>query len=377
MNTIYNITKKLTLTVNANYVFEQVNGRTNLSDGNGNTNATLLYLANGYDVRWLKADNGADTDGAEFQPGNNVYFNNPYWLQYRKSNKSKKNRTTGAISLRYQIVDWMYAQGQISRDGYITDFKMVQPDGAAADPNGYIQEFEKNYSEVNMNYMLGFNKKMDEFSIDATFGGNKQHDIVKQYGTNGGIRPFIISGLYSTSNVNSSTRTFSKEYSEYEVNSIYGTANFGYKDWLFVNFTGRNDWFSTLDPDNNSYFYPSVNVSWMLSDCFKLPEWVTTAKLRASVASASNGTSPYQTMLTYTLNDFNVQGQSMGYISNSSVPNALLKPVKISEKEIGANAAFLNNRVGFDFDVYEKKQQMILFRFLPVKHPDLILLTET
>ncbi|WP_199898649.1 SusC/RagA family TonB-linked outer membrane protein [Prolixibacter bellariivorans] len=355
MNTIYNITKKLTLTVNANYVFEQVNGRTNLSDGNGNTNATLLYLANGYDVRWLKADNGADTDGAEFQPGNNVYFNNPYWLQYRKSNKSKKNRTTGAISLRYQIVDWMYAQGQISRDGYITDFKMVQPDGAAADPNGYIQEFEKNYSEVNMNYMLGFNKKMDEFSIDATFGGNKQHDIVKQYGTNGGIRPFIISGLYSTSNVNSSTRTFSKEYSEYEVNSIYGTANFGYKDWLFVNFTGRNDWFSTLDPDNNSYFYPSVNVSWMLSDCFKLPEWVTTAKLRASVASASNGTSPYQTMLTYTLNDFNVQGQSMGYISNSSVPNALLKPVKISEKEIGANAAFLNNRVGFDFDVYEKK----------------------
>ena len=355
MNTIYNITKKLTLTVNANYVFEQVNGRTNLSDGNGNTNATLLYLANGYDVKWLKANKGADTDGTEFQPGNNVYFNNPYWLQYRKSNKSNKNRTTGAITLRYQIVDWLYAQGQISRDGYITDFKMVQPDGAAADPNGYIQEFEKNYSEINMNYMLGFNKKLGKFSIDATFGGNQQHDLTKQYGTNGGIRPFIISGLYSTSNVNSSTRTFSKEYSEYEVNSIYGTANFGYKDWLFVNFTGRNDWFSTLDPDNNSYFYPSVNVSWMLSDCFQLPEWITTAKLRASVASASNGTTPYQTMLAYTLNDFNVQDQSMGYISNSSVPNAYLKPVKISEKEIGANAAFLNNRIGFDFDVYEKK----------------------
>jgi TonB-linked SusC/RagA family outer membrane protein len=355
MNTIYDITPKLHLTVNANYIFEQVKGRANLSDGNGNTNATLLYLANAYDVRWLKGDNGAAEDGTELQPGNNVYFNNPYWLQYRKTNKTNKNRTTGAITLRYDIVDWLYVQGQITRDGYILDFKQVQPDGAAADPNGYIQEYEKNYSEINMNYMIGFNKKLNDFSISATFGGNQQQDITKQYGTNGGIRPFIISGLYSTSNVDSSTRTFKKEYSKYEVNSIYGTADFSYKEWLFLNFTGRNDWFSTLDPDNNSYFYPSVNLSWMLSDCLELPDWITTAKIRTSLASASNGTEPYQTMLTYTLNDFNVQDQSMGYISNSSVPNAFLKPVKIREREIGANAAFFDNRLGFDFAAYEKK----------------------
>jgi TonB-linked SusC/RagA family outer membrane protein len=355
MNTIYDITKKLKLTVNLNYVFEQVKGRTNLSDGNSNTNATLLYLANGYDVRWLKGNNGADTDGTEFQPGNSVYFNNPYWLQYMKSNKSNKNRTTGAVSLRYEIAEWLYAQGQISRDGYIFDFRMVQPDGAAADPNGYIEEYEKNFAETNINYMLGFNKTYGDLSLNATFGGNRQNDVIKKYGTNGGIRPFIIGGFYSTSNVNSSTRTFAKDYSEYQVNSLYGTADFSYKEWLFLNFTGRNDWFSTLDPDNNSHFYPSVNISWMLSDCFELPEWITTAKVRASVASASNGTEPYQTMLTYKLNDFNVQGQSMGYISNSSVPNAYLKPVKIREKEIGANAAFFSNRLGFDMAFYEKK----------------------
>ena len=355
MNTTYDFTKKLHLTVNANYIFEHVNGRANLSDGNGNTNATLLYLANGYDVRWLKGNNGAAANGTELQPGNNVYFNNPYWLQYKKTNVSDKNRLTGAATLRYDITDWLYAQGQVSRDGYILSFKQVQPDGAAADPNGYIQEYEKNYSEINLNYLIGFNKKISDFSVNATVGGNRQRDITKQYGTNGGIRPFIISGLYSTSNVNSSTRTFAKDYTEYQVNSVYGTADFGYKDWLFLNFTGRNDWFSTLDPNNNSYFYPSVSLSWMLSDCFKLPEWITTAKVRASLASASNGTSPYQTKLTYALNDFNVQGQSMGYISNSSVPNALLKPVKISEKEIGANASFFKNRLGFDFAVYEKK----------------------
>jgi TonB-linked SusC/RagA family outer membrane protein len=355
LNTTYEITKRLHLNVTANYAFQHVYGRSNLSDGNGNTDATLLYLANGYDVRWLKGNNGADSNNAELQPGNNVYFNNPYWLQYRKLNYSDQNRFTAGGTLRYDITDWLYIQGQLTRDGYILDFKQVQPYGAAADPTGYINEYEKNYSEINLNYLLGFNKKFKDFSVNANFGGNRQRDISKQYGTNGGIRPFVISTVFSTSNVEATSRTFEKVYSEYEVNSIYGTAEFGYKDWLFLNLTGRNDWFSTLDPKNDSYFYPSANLSWMISDCFKLPEWITTAKIRASLASASNGTSPYQTMLTYTLNDFTVQGQSMGYINNSSVPNANLKPVKISEKEIGANASFLNNRIGFDFAMYEKK----------------------
>jgi len=355
MNTTYDITSKLHLSVNANYIFENVKGRANLSDGNGNTNATLLYLANGYDVRWLKANNGTSSDGTEDQPGNNVYFNNPYWLQYKKTNNTDKNRLTGAITLRYDITDWLYAQGQVTRDGYVLDFKQVQPTGAAADPNGYINEYEMNYSEINLNYLLGFNKKIKDFSIGATIGGNRQRDITKQYGTDGGIRPFVINGFYSTSNVDASTRTFKKDYTEYQVNSIYGTADFGYKDWLYLNVTGRNDWFSTLDPNNNHYFYPSASLSWMLSDCFKLPEWITTAKIRASLASASNGTSAYQTKLSYTMNNFNVQNQSMGYISNSSVPNAYLKPIKISEKELGANASFFNNRLGFDMAVYEKK----------------------
>ncbi|WP_321518923.1 SusC/RagA family TonB-linked outer membrane protein [uncultured Bacteroides sp.] len=354
MNTTYDFTKKLHLNVTANYVFEHVNGRANLSDGNGSTNATLLYLANGYDVRSLKGNNGADADGKELLPGNNVYFNNPYWLQYRKTNESDKNRLTTAGTLRYDITDWLYAQGQITRDGYILSFRQIQPIGAGADPKGYMSEYEKNYSEINLNYLIGFNKKINDFSVNATVGGNRQRNITKQYGTDGGIRPFTIGGAYSASTIAASTRTYKKTYSEYQVNSVYGTADFGYKDWLFLNFTGRNDWFSTLDPNNNSYFYPSVSLSWMLSDCFKLPEWVTTAKVRASLASASNGTSPYQTQLTYELNNFNVQGQSMGYIKNSIVPNAYLKPVKISEKEIGANASFFNNRLGFDVAVYEK-----------------------
>lgn len=352
LNTTYHISPKLQLSLNANYIFEFVDNRANLSDGNGNVNATLLYLANGYDVRWLEP--AVDGNGNELQPGNNVYFNNPYFLQYRKSNNSDKKRLTGGFTLRYDITDWLYAQGAATRDGFNLAFKQVQPDGAAADPNGYINEYHRDYEETNFNYLIGADRKFNDISVSATIGGNIQKNRSQTWGTNGNITPFIISGFYSTNNVESSTRTFAKLYSEYQVNSVYGTADIGFRDWLFLNLTGRNDWFSTLDPNNNSYFYPSVSLSYLFSDSFRVPSWLTAGKLRLSYASASNGTSPYQTALTYTTVPFEVQGQSMGTINNSTVPNAYLKPVRIAEWEAGTNIEVLGSRLGLDVSVYRK-----------------------
>ncbi|MDR0994886.1 MAG: SusC/RagA family TonB-linked outer membrane protein, partial [Tannerella sp.] len=350
LNTTYNITKKVHLMVNANYVFNKVSGRTNLSDGNGNTNATLLYLANSFDVRWLKP--GYDANNDELLPGNSIYFNNPYWLQYQKTNETNTNRLTGGMTLRYDIFDWLYAQGAVTRDGFNTDFEQVQPVGAGADPGGYLNEYSKSYSEMNLNYLLGFNKKFSDYSVNVTFGGNRQRDITKQYGTDGNIKSFLVPGFYAASNI--SNRLYAKTYSEYEVNSIYATADFGFKNWLFLNFTGRNDWFSTLSPKSNSYFYPSVSASWMFSDALHLPDWIYSGKLRASYAQASNGTTPYQNALTYNLEGFKTQGQSMATVNNASVPNANLKPVQIAEYEVGLNMQFLKNRVGFDLALYKK-----------------------
>ncbi len=351
LNTTYDITSKLHFTLNANYVFDNVKNRANLSDGNGNVNATLLYLANSFDVEWLKPEvNELD---AELIPGNNVYFNNPYYLQYRKSNETNRNRLTGAMTLRYDIFDWLYAQGQVTRDGYNMEFRQVQPVGAAADPGGYLNEYSKNFSEINLNYLIGFNKRFSDFSINATVGGNRQRNILKQFGTDGNIKSFLVLNFHSASNI--SNRLYKKEYEEYQVNSVYGTADFGYKDFLFLNFTGRNDWFSTLAPESNSYFYPSVSASFMFSDAFELPVWIYSGKLRASYASASNGTDPYKNALTYELRNFKVQGQSVANIYGSSVPNANLKPVRISEWEAGLNVQFIDNRLGFDFAVYQKK----------------------
>jgi TonB-linked SusC/RagA family outer membrane protein len=361
MNTSYDITPKLHLSVNANYVFEKTNGRSNLSDGNGNTNASLLYRPATFDITWLEretpdSDWGTMADGKEFIGSGygdkkNAYFNNPYWLQYRKTNNMDRNRLTGAMTLRYDITGWLYAQGAIQRDGYSLEFQQVQPIGAAADPQGFMTEYAKHYAETNMNYLLGANKTFGNWSVGATFGGNRQYSLTQQWGVDGG-RPFVVDGVWSANNLGE--HRFKKDYKEYQVNSIYGTADLGWKNQVFLNLTGRNDWFSTLSPDNNRYFYPSATLAWVFSDTFTLPEWFTFGKVRGGYAAASNGTSPYQTATVYKLADYVVNGQKIATTNSSTYPNANLKPVRISEFEAGLNLAFLSSRLSFDIAYYKK-----------------------
>ena len=363
MNTTYDILKNLHLIVNANYVFEKSHGRSNLSDGNGNTNATLLHLANSFDVRWLErgaegAEWGSFADGSEMT-GNgtrNVYFNNPYWLQYRKTNDMNKNRLTGSMTLKYDIFDWLYIQGAIQRDGYNMEYKEVQPIGAAADPQGFMTEYSRNFSEMNLNYLIGFNKEFGDWSVGATLGGNRQRTINKIFYTTNGGRPFIVDGLWSVNNISSTNKASQKDYSEYRVNSVYATADIGWKNQVFLNLTGRNDWFSTLNPNNNSYFYPSVTLSWVFTDTFRdsMPDWFDFGKIRASWASSSNGTDPYKTLMVYKLNDYQINGQNAGTANSNQYANPDLKPVSIKEYEVGLNLAFFSNRLSFDMAYYNK-----------------------
>ncbi len=353
LNTTYKITPKVTLGMNLNYMFEFVKNRPNLSDGNGNTNATLLYLANGYDVTWLKA--ATEANGNELRPGESVYFNNPYFLQYNKSNNSTRKRLTGGFNLRYDITDWLYVQGAATRDGFNLAFKQIQPKGAAADPNGFINEYNREFEETNFNYLIGAKKNVGDFSISATVGGNALKSKEETWGTDGGIRPFIVDGVYNTGNVAAGTRTFKKMYSEYQVKSVYGTADFGFRDYLFLNLSARNDWYSTLDPENNGYLYPAASLSYVFSDHLNLPDWINMGKFRLSRAAASNGTKPYQRLLTYRTLAYELSEQPVGTINNETVPNEDLKPVRIAEWEAGLNLEFFNNRLGLDLAVYQKE----------------------
>ncbi len=359
MNTTYDILKNLHLNVTANYTFDKSNGRSNLSDGNGNTNASLLYRGNSFDIDWMKGTEagwGTNLDGSEMIGGNNNYFNNPYWLQYRKTNNMNRNRLTGQVQLRWDITSWLYLQGAVQRDGYSIEFQQVQPIGAAADPKGWITEYEKNFHESNYNFLLGFNKEFGKLSVGATFGGNKQYNETKKFTIADGGRPFLVNGVWSVNTV--SDKTYGKEDVRYQVNSFYGTVDLGWANQVFLNLTGRNDWFSTLSKENNSYFYPSATLSWVFTDTFRnsLPEWFEFGKLRVGMATASNGTDPYKNILLYKLRNYTINGiNTVTQNNDNKLPNEYLKPVHISEFETGLNLSFFQSRLNFDMAYYQKK----------------------
>ena len=360
MNTTYDILKNLHLNVTANYVNDRANGRSNLSDGNGNTNASLMYRGNSFDVRWLKGEGnwGTAADGSELLGGTNVYFNNPYWLQYRKTNNMSRDRLTGGVNLRWDVTKWLYAQVGVTRDAYNLQFKQVQPIGAAADPKGWMSEYEKNYYENNFNFLVGANKTFGDWDLGATFGGNKQRDDVKIYYPTDGGRPFIVDGLWSVNNLSPTDLRGKKIHERWQINSLYFTANVGWRNQVFLNVTGRNDWFSTLSENNNSVFYPSVNLSWVFTDTFResMPQWFDFGKVRAGWGASSNGTSAYQNLLLYQVRNYTVNGQNTVTQNNNDIyPNANLKPVHINEFEVGLNLSFFQNRLSLDAAWYQKR----------------------
>ena len=360
MNTTYDILKNLHLNVTANYVNDRANGRSNLSDGNGNTNASLMYRGNSFDVRWLKGEGnwGTDANGSELLGGTNVYFNNPYWLQYRKTNNMSRDRLTGGVNLRWDVTKWLYAQVGVTRDAYNLQFKQVQPIGAAADPKGWMSEYEKNYYENNFNFLVGANKTFGDWDLGATFGGNKQRDDVKIYYPTDGGRPFIVDGLWSVNNLSPTDLRGKKIHERWQINSLYFTANVGWRNQVFLNVTGRNDWFSTLSDNNNSVFYPSVNLSWVFTDTFResMPQWFDFGKVRAGWGASSNGTSAYQNLLLYQVRNYTVNGQNTVTQNNNDIyPNANLKPVHINEFEVGLNLSFFQNRLSLDAAWYQKR----------------------
>lgn len=353
-NSLYNITSKLQVTLTANYIFEQVKNRASFSDLPGNLIGTNQFIANTFDIRWLKAR--VDANRNELLPGKqDIYFENPYFIAYDFQNSTNRNRLTGGLTLKYNLLSWLFVQGSVTRDGYIFEVRNVTPNGVqySNSGGGNLSMSQVNSRELNTSFQVGATRQLTKnLTFNANIGGNSQDNLYKSYGMSGG--PFTVPFFYSSSNV--ANRPFEYGYSHSRVNALYGNVDLGYKNYLFLTVTGRNDWFSQLSLNTNSQFYPSVSGSFVFSDAFSLPSWINFGKLRASYAQASNtgAASPYQTILTYGLQGYTLNSQSLGYVNGSLIPNPDLRPVQISETELGLNMSFLHDRIGLDFAVYRK-----------------------
>lgn len=366
-NSSFFVSSKLQMDLKADYVFEQVNNRASLSDDPGNVMAPPLYLANSFDIRWMK-NHTILSDGEEWLPGNtDPYFENPYYIAYDYRNTTNRTRLTGGLTLKYNILPWLFIQGQVSRDAYLFDVTQIVPSGveytrADGVHGGNLTQYEVNFHELNSSFMIGVSKKFGEkWSLSGNMGGNQQDNInlVSGIGAvpNSGNRPagpFIVAGDYSQDNIQ--VLPYNSIYRHYRVNSLFASADLGYSNYLFLDVTARNDWFSTLNINTDHYLYPSVAGSLVFSELLHLPDWINLGKLRASYAGSSNGTAPYQNALTYGLQTgYNISGQQLGFVAtNGVIPDAHLRPVSIAEEEAGLSMQFLHERLGFDLTLYDK-----------------------
>lgn len=358
-----NVAKGLTVAGNANYSNEQ---NTNPPQVNTQDLAvpTVLYtLANSMPFYALE-ENQTLPNGNEFVMSRFLVRNNPYYSVNKRFENIGRDRLIGNISLRYQVNSWMYLQGRIAQDLYTRNQDYNIPNGYAPIPaapagfiNGSYTQDVRRFRERNYDFLFGANRKIKDFGVDLTLGGNQMYRRAEYNSVS--VTDFVQPGLYTIMNGRTKDPIYSK--TERKVNSLYGAVEFSYKNFMFLNLTGRNDWFSTLAPANRSIFYPSATASFVFSDAVKdLPDWISYGKLRAAYAQVGDdNVAPYSNVLYYSVNNNlfpNPSGQAIpvGGINASLIPNPNLRPLRVSEAEFGIELRLFKNKLGLDLSYYHK-----------------------
>ncbi|MFQ5570271.1 MAG: SusC/RagA family TonB-linked outer membrane protein, partial [Rhodothermales bacterium] len=370
---------RLSADVKINYVRDDVKNRAELSDSPRNANWTVAFLPPNVDVRSMEpgfcsgnpdpnkpagfCEQGLD-ENAEFRISQSVFQQNPYWSADRFTASDVKDRIIGHAQFSYKILDWLSVQGRIGQDWYKTRRTRVQPFGTAFVPAGSISEVNWTIQERNYDFLFTANRQLNtDFGLNASFGGNKLRQDFEQLSLNGSS--FSIPGLETMSNAAQTTNGIS--ITRKEINSLYGSAELSYRDYLFLTATARNDWSSSLPVENNSFFYPSISSSFVFSDAFTMPAWLTFGKVRASWAEVGGDTSPFRLNLAYALANFTHQGQPVGRVAQTTIPLADLKPSSHKGWEVGFDTRFLDNRLGLDFTYYSAEtSNQILSTTVPV-----------
>ncbi len=356
--------EKLSTDVKLNYIQETADNRPSLSDTPENPGLVLPELASTLSVNLLR--NYEDETGAEIPWNNSIFRTNPYWGVFEQPNLDVKNRLLGFALLRYEFTDWLSLQVRTGTDQYTLRQTDIDGFGTSYVPEGRITERNWDVKERNHDFLFQVDKPINEdFRVTASVGGNhrtQKTEIIRVSGNNFFTPDF--QDITNTQNQSLESRIASQR----EINSLYGAVQVGFKNFLFLDLTARNDWSSTLtnpmDPDgsDNSFFYPSASLSFAFTDAFNT-NWgpLTFGKVRVSAARVGNDSEdPYVQLLTYSLSQPPFNGQGLGQVGTDRIPNSSLVPEENNAIEVGADLRFFNNRLGVDFTWYTQKAKDLI-----------------
>lgn len=360
MGFAYDLSKKLSFAGNVNYSNEFNKNPPNIANQDNSIPTTISNLANTMPLS-LFEEKFANPDGNEYIYSRFMNRTNAYWVMKRQFQNIRRDRIFGNISAKYNITDWLYVQGRVGQDYWSRDqdFNNFATGTASLGPpqpgfvNGQYTQEARRFRETNADVLIAATKKFGDFGLDVNVGGNQMYrrsDLNSTF-----VNEFVVRDLYTVQNARVKDPIYG--LSERAVNSVYGSAEISFRDFLYLNATARNDWFSTLSPANRSILYPSVSGSFVFSQAMKsLPNWLSFGKIRAAYAEVGSDTdvAPYSNNLFYGINGNLFANQPVGGSSGTSVPNANLKPMRTSESEIGVELKLFKNRLNIDAAVYKK-----------------------
>ena len=357
ISTALNLTDKVTVNANVNYIKTDSGNRPSLSYGT----ESLMYL-------WIWYGRQINTNSLRnyWQPGlegrqqfnyNYNYHDNPYFNVYENTNSQDKDRIFGNVSVNYKFHENWNLLLRTGRDFYSELRAKKRAFSTQRFPLGYYREDDIFFEESNSDFLLSYDKTVKEkFNINLSVGANQ---LRRKQDYNQTVAPQLINpGIYSFNNTRRPLET-SINNSEKRINSLYGYARFAYDELVYLDLTGRNDWSSTLPTDNNSYFYPSATLSVIVSDMFDKPDWLSFAKFRAAYAEVGNDTDPYR-LASFFTNEAPFRDNPV-LTESTQIPNAGLKPEITSSYEFGLDLRFFQSRLNLDVTYYDgrTKNQII------------------
>lgn len=278
------------------------------------------------------------------------YADNPYWIRRKNYQNDERQRVYGNVALTYNFTEWLFLTGRVLNDYYVDRREERIANGSIS--QSLYSETLREVQETNADLILTFDKEIsDAFSLTAFVGANtRKNEYRLNFGeTVGGLSvPDFFNLQNSTERPSIVDNT-----SERKINSVFGSVTLGFGELLFLDATVRNDWTSTLNRENASFFYPSVSASFVFTELPLLQdnELMSFGKLRASFASVGNDTEPYRTTLTYE------PQLNFGPNPRYRVPLTRNNPDLLSEEtdswEVGLETRFLNDRLRADFTYYD------------------------
>jgi len=340
----------ITIEGNAQYNYEQGHNRPNVGYAELNPSWATYLIGNTVDIRSLEP--GYNENGKEIEWNPVPAAPNPWFVVNKVGNDDARNRFIGSGSVQVNILKNLFVKGVVGRDFIFLNRSNYVPIGSAFTPKGYYNSYQSQNDittlRATINYSTGFLKNFD---LNAFFGGNRERNNTLSGQITG--KEFILPDFISYTNLSTLDAPNQSE-THFGTNSLFGSADIDYKKIIYLSVTGRQDWFSTLNPGSNGIFYPSIGGSAILSDAFKLPKTISFLKVRGSWAQVGNATvDPYAINQTYSLTTGGFNGIPVLNAPNR-LPNPTLRPLTVTTSEGGFELQLFQNRLGIDATYYSR-----------------------